>query len=124
MPLRIPTFAPGLVPIDSFFTPAVKSDYFPATLQEAQYKGTYYGIPQWTNVEILYYRKDLFESTAEQSNFKAKYGYDLAPPGHLEQFTDAAEFFTRGSCPLRDRRKSRRRDRSTWRPYCKPALPA
>jgi len=29
-------------------------------------------------VEILYYRKDLFESTAEQKNFKAKYGYDLA----------------------------------------------
>jgi ABC-type glycerol-3-phosphate transport system substrate-binding protein len=92
----IPTFAPGLVPINSFFTPAVRSDYFPATLQEAQYKGSYYGIPQWTNVEILYYRKDLFESTTEQKNFKAKYGYDLAPPVTWQQFTDAAEFFTRG----------------------------
>jgi maltose-binding protein MalE len=49
----IPTFAPGLVKLDSFFTPAVKADLFPVTLQEAQYRGTYYGVPQWTNVEIL-----------------------------------------------------------------------
>ena len=62
-------------------------------------------------MEILYYRKDLFESTAEQKNFKAKYGYDLAPPVTWQQFTDAAEFFTRGICPLWDRCKSRCRDR-------------
>jgi len=92
----IPTFAPALVDLDSFFTPAVKADIFPATLQEAQYHGTYYGVPQWTNVEILYYRKDLFEASSEQKNFKAKYGYDLAPPTTWQQFTDAAEFFTRG----------------------------
>ena len=47
-------------------------------------------------MEILYYRKDLFESTTEQRNFKAKYGYDLAPPVTWQQFTDAAEFFDRG----------------------------
>jgi len=93
----IPTIAPGLLPINSFFTPSVKSDYFPATLQEAQYKGNYYGIPQWTNVEILYYRKDLFENATEQKNFKSKYGYDLAPPVTWKQFTDIAQFFTRGS---------------------------
>ncbi|HTT90351.1 MAG TPA: extracellular solute-binding protein [Acidimicrobiales bacterium] len=93
----IPTFAPGLVKLDSFFTPAVKADLFPATLQEAQYRGTYYGVPQWTNVEILYYRKDLFEDTTEQANFKSKYGYDLSPPTTWQQFTDAAQFFTRGT---------------------------
>ncbi|MCU1491606.1 MAG: extracellular solute-binding protein family 1 [Acidimicrobiaceae bacterium] len=91
----IPTFANGLLPLNSFFTPAIKADLFPATVQEAQYKGTFYGVPQWTNVEILYYRKDLFENSTEQKNFKSKYGYDLAPPTTWKQFSDAAQFFTR-----------------------------
>lgn len=93
----IPTFAPALVEINSFFTSSVKANLFPATVQEAMYKGNFYGVPQWTNVEILYYRRDLFESSTEQKNFKAKYGYDLAPPTTWQQFTDAAEFFTRGT---------------------------
>ena len=91
----IPTFANGLLPLDSFFTASVKADLFPATVKEAQYQGKFYGVPQWTNVEILYYRKDLFESATEQKNFKSKYGYDLLPPTTWQNFTDVAEFFTR-----------------------------
>lgn len=41
------------------------------------------------------YRKDLFNSPVEQANFKAKYGYPLAPPATWKQFRDVAEFFTR-----------------------------
>jgi multiple sugar transport system substrate-binding protein len=43
----------------------------------------------------LIYRKDLFADPKEKAAFKAKYGYELAPPQTLEQLHDAAEFFTR-----------------------------
>jgi ABC-type glycerol-3-phosphate transport system substrate-binding protein len=41
------------------------------------------------------YRKDLFGDPAEKEAFKAKYGYDLAPPETWKQYYDIAEFFTR-----------------------------
>jgi multiple sugar transport system substrate-binding protein len=41
------------------------------------------------------YRKDLYEHPEEQAAFKAKYGYDLAPPTTWVQYRDQAEFFTR-----------------------------
>ena len=37
-------------------------------------------MPVWTNSEILFYRTDLFGDPKEQADFRAKYGYDLAPP--------------------------------------------
>ncbi|MGO7907590.1 extracellular solute-binding protein [Rhizobium leguminosarum] len=39
------------------------------------------------------YRIDLFENAENQSAFKAKYGYDLAPPKTWKQYLDIAEFF-------------------------------
>src|SRR6266567_1605696 len=92
----LPQFAPKLAALDELFTPAVKADLFPATLDEGQIGGRYVGMPGWTNVEVLFYRRDLFESPAEQKAFKARYGYDLAPPATWQQFTDAARFFTKG----------------------------
>ena len=92
----LPTFGAKLLALDELFTPAVKADLFPATLDEGQVGGHYVGMPGWTNVEILYYRKDLFEDTAQQSGFKSRFGYDLAPPTTWQQFTDAARFFTKG----------------------------
>jgi multiple sugar transport system substrate-binding protein len=41
------------------------------------------------------YRKDLFSKPEEQEAFKAKYGYDLAPPKTWKEYYDIAEFFTR-----------------------------
>jgi ABC-type glycerol-3-phosphate transport system substrate-binding protein len=91
----LPQFAPKLLKLDELFTSDVKADLFPATLDEGQIDGHYVGMPSWTNVEILFYRKDLFEDSAEQKAFKSKYGYDLAPPKTWQQFTDAAQFFTK-----------------------------
>lgn len=53
------------------------------------------GIPFHDGPECLIFRKDLFSDEAEQAAFKAKYGYDLAPPTTWEGFMDAAEFFNR-----------------------------
>ncbi len=46
-------------------------------------------------VQLLYYRKDLFESEEEKAAFRAKYGYDLEVPKTWQQLRDVAEFFTR-----------------------------
>jgi multiple sugar transport system substrate-binding protein len=56
-----------------------------------------YGLPIQANALTLTYRKDLFESPAEQAAFKAKYGRDLAVPTTWDEFTDVASFFTRPS---------------------------
>lgn len=90
----LPTFAEALTPLDDMFTDDVQSDLFPALITEAQVDGAFVGMPAWTNSEILYYRADLFEDPAQQAEFKAEYGYDLAPPTTWEQYADVAKFFT------------------------------
>ncbi len=40
----------------------------------------FYGIPFHPNVLVLAYRKDYFDNPDYKSQFKEKYGYDLAPP--------------------------------------------
>ncbi|WP_334171219.1 extracellular solute-binding protein [Sinomonas sp.] len=92
----MPTFKDAVAPLDSLFTDSVKGDLFPALVQEANIGGTYVGMPVWTNSEILYYRKDLFNDPANQAAFKTKYGYELKPPTTWQQYQDAAAFFTKG----------------------------
>ena len=59
------------------------------------YDGELYGLPLWTNCEVLFYRKDLFEEENSKTDFKTRYGYDLAPPVDWQQYKDISEFFTR-----------------------------
>lgn len=91
----LPAFKAGLSSMNSFYTPEVKSDNFPAVLQEAKIDGTYVGVPAFANSEILYYRTDLFDDATNKAAFKAKYGYDLAPPATWQQYSDVAAFFTK-----------------------------
>lgn len=90
----LPAFKDAVTPLDKLFTSDVTSDLFPALVKEANVDGTYAGMPVWTNSEILYYRKDLFDDATNKAAFKAKYGYDLVPPTTWQQYQDAAEFFT------------------------------
>jgi multiple sugar transport system substrate-binding protein len=57
--------------------------------------GTTLGLPLDGDVWFLYYRKDWFDDPAEQTAFKAKYGYPLGLPQTYEQFNDIAGFFQR-----------------------------
>jgi multiple sugar transport system substrate-binding protein len=59
------------------------------------WEGNLYCIPNMPGVQLLYYRKDLFENEEEKAAFRAKYGYDLEVPKTWEQLRDVAEFFTR-----------------------------
>jgi multiple sugar transport system substrate-binding protein len=61
--------------------------------------GKIYGFPDDGDVFIMYYRKDVFADPANQSEFKAKYGYDLAAPKTWKQFDDIGAFLTAKSAP-------------------------
>lgn len=57
--------------------------------------GKYWSIPAEGDAVGWSYRKDWFEDPTEMANFKAKYGYDLAPPTTWQQLLDISEFFYR-----------------------------
>ncbi|MCL4288867.1 MAG: extracellular solute-binding protein [Thermoleophilia bacterium] len=59
------------------------------------YNGEPYAVAQDGDLQVFYVRKDLFEDSKEQADFKAKYGYDLAPPKTWDEHRDMAEFFHR-----------------------------
>jgi multiple sugar transport system substrate-binding protein len=71
----------------------------PATVKYyAEYpsnSGKYWSIPAEGDAVGWSYRKDWFEDPKEMEAFKAKYGYDLAPPADWKALRDIAEFFYR-----------------------------
>jgi multiple sugar transport system substrate-binding protein len=72
--------------------------------------GKIYAFPDDGDVLILYYRKDLFGDAESKSAFRAKLGYELAPPRTWKQFDDIGRFLTEylkkdgvyGACSVRD----------------------
>lgn len=56
--------------------------------------GTWYATCSDGDVHMFYYRKDAFDNPEYKRKFKAKYGYELAPPKDFDQYLDVAEFFT------------------------------
>jgi multiple sugar transport system substrate-binding protein len=63
------------------------------------YDGKIYGFPDDGDVMILYYRKDILEDPKNKEEFKAKYGYDLAPPKTWKEFDEIAAFITEKNAP-------------------------
>jgi multiple sugar transport system substrate-binding protein len=57
-------------------------------------EGTIYGFPDDGDVLILYYRRDLFDDPDNKKAFKAKHGYELAPPKTWKEFSDIGQFIT------------------------------
>jgi multiple sugar transport system substrate-binding protein len=79
---------------------ALSPDLFsPAALaQYGEYpdgSGQFWGLPVNMDAYGFMYRKDLFENPDEQTAFRERYGYDLAPPQTYQEARDMAEFFTR-----------------------------
>ena len=58
------------------------------------FDGKTYALVVDGDVHLLYYRKDLFEDPANMEAFKAKYGYDLAPPATWKEFGEICQFIT------------------------------
>ena len=59
-----------------------------------KYQGSWYAVPYDGDVNMFYYRGDLFSDADNKADFKAEYGYELAPPETWNQVRDYAEFFT------------------------------
>ena len=58
-----------------------------------------YGFPDDGDVMLLYYRKDIFEDPKMKEGFKAKFGYDLAPPKDWKQFAEIGQYITDKMAP-------------------------
>jgi ABC-type glycerol-3-phosphate transport system substrate-binding protein len=57
--------------------------------------GTTYMLPFYNYAMGLLYRKDLIEDEKNKAGFKAKYGFDLAPPRTWDEYLKQVEFFTK-----------------------------
>ena len=55
----------------------------------------YYGLPSRFDVEMLFYRKDLFEDPTQRLAFRDLTGGELRPPETWREFNAVARFFTR-----------------------------
>ena len=53
-----------------------------------------YGFPDDGDTFVFYYRKDIFAEQANKDEFKAKFGYDLAPPKTWKEFDEIGQFLT------------------------------
>ncbi len=91
--------AGALIELDAFvdkYAYRSELDTIAPTYRDNQMKvdGKIYGFPDDGDLFVLYYRKDLFEDPENMAAFKAKHGYDLAPPTTWEQYAEIGQFFT------------------------------
>ncbi|AIQ65771.1 ABC transporter substrate-binding protein [Paenibacillus stellifer] len=93
--LQVPNY---IVPIstDQAELDKLKLDDFPG-IGNAYFgdKKELYFVPYMNETQGILYRTDLFNDEKEKAAFKAKYGYDLAPPKTMQQYKEIAEFFNR-----------------------------
>lgn len=86
-----------LAPLDTFVAADTRIDWLdilPVYREKiSTYAGTIYAITMDGDSHMFYYRRDAIENPEHQAKFKAKYGYDLAPPKTWAEVRDVAEFF-------------------------------
>lgn len=58
-----------------------------------------YALPETPSAQILFYRKDLFESSVLQRLYKETYKAQLRPPQNFDEYNQVAAFFTRSLTP-------------------------
>ncbi len=89
-------FLKELDPYFKLLDPQIGDDYIPVYRDPViKRDGKTYALMYDGDMLQVAYRKDLFDDPTEQKNFKAKYGWDLAPPTTWDQFMQISEFFTR-----------------------------
>lgn len=71
-------------------------EFLDGTLKHyARVHGRIYTLPSTPSVQILYYRKDLFESPIYKRMYFEQFRTELAPPRTFQEFNRIAAFFTR-----------------------------
>lgn len=75
-------------------------DFIPGLMETyGYYEGSLAAIPYKPDVELLFYRKDIFEDPDVQKAYKEKYGTDLRVPETNDEMMQVAEFFTKSKNP-------------------------
>jgi DNA-binding LacI/PurR family transcriptional regulator/ABC-type glycerol-3-phosphate transport system substrate-binding protein len=64
-----------------------------------RYGNGYFGLPSRFDVEMLFYRKDLFDDPNQRLAYRDLTGGDLRPPETWREFNTVARFFTRAFNP-------------------------
>ena len=62
-------------------------------------RGRVYALPSTPSVQLLYYRKDLFESPIYRRMYHETYRQELRPPQDFKEFNQIARFFTKACTP-------------------------
>lgn len=76
------------------------SDFLPGLFETyGNYDGKLCAIPYKPDVELLFYRKDLFEDEAVKKAYEEKYQAELKVPETDEELMQVAEFFTKSINP-------------------------
>ncbi len=76
--------------------PGFKQRNIPGSLESyALVNNSYYAIPFIFGSQLLFYRKDLFESKTLQNSYYDQYKTNLRPPRNWSEFNGVARFFTR-----------------------------
>lgn len=78
---QLSTFLPGITP---FY---------------GKISGKLYALPESPSTQMLFYRKDLFESPILQRQYKETFKQELRPPQSFEEYNQIARFFTREYTP-------------------------
>ena len=86
-----------LLPLEEI-DPAIKevfSEYLPTLEDKYSYvRGKIYALPVSPSSQLLFYRKDLFESIVVKRIYQEKYRQELKLPETFEEFNQIAAFFT------------------------------
>ncbi len=81
---------------DDFYTTAEFRRYFvQKNLSNCCREGRFYGFPVVGGTQFLLYRKDLFNNSALQQQYKQNHKIPLRPPKTWKEFNAIARFFTR-----------------------------
>ena len=78
---QIDTFLPGILPFYGRFS------------------GKLYAFPETPSTQMLFYRRDLFESPILQRQYKEMFRSELRPPRTFREYNQIARFFTREYTP-------------------------
>ena len=76
--------------------PDLTNDFIPGVLDKySKYNEKYFALPYMFGTQLLFYRKDLFESPNIKSQFREQFKAELKPPTNWKEYNLVAKFFTR-----------------------------
>lgn len=87
-----------LKPLDSYIADSHMSfsHLIPGIIEPfGKYRGSYYALPYLACVQMLFYRRDLFQSDALRRDFQRKMMIPLSRPRNWAQFNAVAKFFSK-----------------------------